>query len=58
MAVTEKKFWYEGIEEGKKRERERIIKLIEDHYKMTHDRLLNGKNLITIIKEEEKTNNS
>lgn len=58
MAVTEKAFWYEGIKEGKKREQERIIKLIEDHYRMTHDRLLNGKNLITIIKEEEKTTNS
>jgi hypothetical protein len=32
MAITEKAFWYEGIKEGEKRERERIIKLIKDTY--------------------------
>ena len=32
MAVTEKAFWYEGIKEGEKRERERILKLIRDTY--------------------------
>jgi hypothetical protein len=29
MSVIEKKFWTEGIKEGEKRERERIIKLLE-----------------------------
>jgi hypothetical protein len=32
MAITEKAFWYEGIKEGEKRERERILKLIKDTY--------------------------
>lgn len=32
MAITEKAFWYEGIEEGKRRERERIIALIRETY--------------------------
>jgi hypothetical protein len=32
MAVTEKRFWTEGIKEGEKRERERILKLIRDTY--------------------------
>jgi hypothetical protein len=32
MAVTEKRFWTEGIKEGEKRERERILKLIKDTY--------------------------
>lgn len=52
MAILEKQYWSEGIEEGKKREQERIIKLIQDHYRMSHDRLINGKHLITVIKEE------
>jgi hypothetical protein len=51
MAILEKRYWTEGIKEGEKRERERIIKLIQDHYRMSHDRLINGKHLITIIKE-------
>jgi hypothetical protein len=40
-----------GFKKGKDYERERILKLIQDHYRMTHDRLINGKHLITIIKE-------
>jgi hypothetical protein len=32
MAITEKRFWTEGIKEGEKRERERILKLIRDTY--------------------------
>jgi hypothetical protein len=51
MTVIEKRYWVEGIKEGEKRERERIINLIQDQYRMSHDRLINGKHLITIIKE-------
>jgi hypothetical protein len=29
MGVVEKRYWLEGIKEGEKRERERIIKLLE-----------------------------
>ena len=32
MAVTEKRFWTEGIKSGEKRERERNLKLIRDTY--------------------------
>jgi hypothetical protein len=32
MAISEKRFWTEGIKEGEKRERERILKLIRDTY--------------------------
>lgn len=52
MAIFEKQYWTKGVEHGKQLERERIIKLIQDHYRMSHDRLINGKHLITIIKEE------
>jgi len=31
MSVIEKRYWTEGIKEGEKRERERIIKLLEEH---------------------------
>jgi hypothetical protein len=51
MAILEKQYWTKGVEHGKQLERERIIKLIQDHYRMTHDRFLDGKDLITIIKE-------
>lgn len=40
-----------GFNKGRDYERERILKLIQDHYRMTHDRFLDGKDLITIIKE-------
>jgi hypothetical protein len=32
MSVTEKRFWTEGIIEGRKLERERIINLIKETY--------------------------
>lgn len=32
MSVMEKHFWSYGIEEGQKRERERIVKLLEEFY--------------------------
>jgi hypothetical protein len=32
MAITEKAFWYEGIKEGRRLERERIIALIRETY--------------------------
>jgi hypothetical protein len=32
MSIPEKRFWTEGIKEGRKLEREEIIKLIKDTY--------------------------
>lgn len=49
MSVREKIFWIEGVKEGQKLERERIIKLIEDNVgKMT------AEVIIALIKEEQK----
>jgi hypothetical protein len=59
MAITEKAFWYEGIKEGEKRERERILKLIKDTYvypdKEEFGSFVWTEDIIELIQENQNT---